>query len=149
MQFSIFILTAAPKFVIRPTQQSVDVQSDASFECQAKGYPRPTIFWSIEGNRSIIFPGMSMGNLNATASIEGLSVLTISQVQRSDSGLVVICSALNAVGSISARAKLSISSQDDRPPPIIIRGPVNQTLPVKSVAVFSKHLNSTIISLVC
>lgn len=80
-----------------------------------------------------------MGNLNATSSIEGLSVLTISQVQRSDSGLVVICNALNAVGSISARAKLSISSQDDRPPPIIIRGPVNQTLPVKSVAVLSKR----------
>lgn len=80
-----------------------------------------------------------MGNLNATSSIEGLSVLTISQVKRSDSGLVVICSALNAVGSISARAKLSISSQDDRPPPIIIRGPVNQTLPVKSVAVLSRR----------
>lgn len=130
----LFVNVAAPKFVIRPTPQTVDAQGDASFECQAKGYPRPTIFWSIEGNRSIIFPGMSMGNLNASSSIEGLSVLSISQVQRTDSGLVVICSALNAVGSISARAKLSISSQDDRPPPIIIRGPVNQTLPVKSVA---------------
>lgn len=75
-----------------------------------------------------------MGNLNASSSIEGLSVLTISQVKRSDNGLVVICNALNTVGLINARAKLSISSQDDRPPPIIIRGPVNQTLPVKSVA---------------
>lgn len=61
-------------------------------------------------------------------------MLTISRVQRTDNGLVVVCSALNAVGSINARAKLSISTQDDRPPPIIIRGPVNQTLPVKSVA---------------
>lgn len=98
------------------------------------GYPKPTLFWSIEGNRSIIFPGNKINNLNATSTIEGLSVLTISQVKRSDSGLIVICSAVNAVGSISARAKLSISLQDDRPPPIIIRGPVNQTLPVKSVA---------------
>lgn len=114
--------------------QTVDAQADASFECQAKGYPRPTIFWSIEGNRSIIFPGMAIGQFNASSSIEGLSVLTINQVQRSDNGLVVICNALNAVGSISARAKLAISSLDDRPPPIIIRGPVNQTLPVKSVA---------------
>lgn len=130
----LFMNIAAPKFVIRPTPQAVDAQGDVSFECQAKGYPRPTIFWSIEGNRSIIFPGMSMDNVNASSSIEGLSVLTISQVKRLDSGLVVICSAVNSVGSISARAKLSISSQDDRPPPIIIRGPVNQTLPVKSVA---------------
>lgn len=126
--------SATPKFVIRPTAQTIDAQGDVSFECQAKGYPHPTIFWSIEGNRSIIFPGMTIDNFNASSSIEGLSVLTINQVKRSDSGLVVICNALNAVGSISARAKLSISSQDDRPPPIIIRGPVNQTLPVKSVA---------------
>lgn len=126
---------AAPKFVIRPTAQTVDAQADASFECHASGSPRPTIFWSLdEGNRSIIFPGMAIGQFNASSSIEGLSVLTINQVQRSDNGLVVICNALNAVGSISARAKLAISSLDDRPPPIIIRGPVNQTLPVKSVA---------------
>lgn len=62
---------------------------------------------------------MAIGNLNATSSIEGLSVLTISQVKRDDNGLIVICSALNGVGSISARAKLSISTQDDRPPPIV------------------------------
>lgn len=123
-----------PKFVIRPTAQTVDVQADASFECQATGFPRPTLFWSVEGNRSIIFPGSIFGNFNATASVEGLSVLTLSQVKRSDNGLVIICSALNAVGSVSARAKLSISTQDDRPPPIIIRGPVNQTLPIKSMA---------------
>lgn len=29
-----FYPIAAPKFVIRPTAQSVDIQSDASFECQ-------------------------------------------------------------------------------------------------------------------
>lgn len=77
---------------------------------------------------------MSVGNFNATSSIEGLSVLTISHANDNDNGLIVICSALNAVGSINARVKLSISTQDERPPPIIIRGPVNQTLPVKSVA---------------
>lgn len=129
-----FTFVAIPKFVIKPSAQSVDVQSDAAFECQATGFPRPTLFWSFEGNRSIIFPGMTLGNFNATLSAEGLSLLTISEVTRNDNGLVIICSAVNAVGSISARAKLSISTQDDRPPPIIIRGPVNQTLPVKSMA---------------
>lgn len=114
--------------------QTVEVQSDATFECEAIGNPRPTLFWSIEGNRSIIFPGNNYDNLNTSASVEGLSVLTISQVKRSDNGLIVVCSAVNTIGSINARAKLSISLQDDRPPPIIIRGPVNQTLPVKSVA---------------
>lgn len=112
----------------------MEAQSDASFECRATGYPQPTVFWSIEGNRSLIFPGTSMDNLNATSTPEGLTVLTISPSKRMENGLVVICSALNAIGSISARAKLTISTQDDRPPPIILRGPVNQTLPLKSVA---------------
>lgn len=113
----------------------MEAQSDASFECRATGYPQPTVFWSIEGNRSLIFPGTSMDNLNATSTPEGLTVLTISpSSKRMENGLVVICSALNAIGSISARAKLTISTQEDRPPPIILRGPVNQTLPLKSVA---------------
>lgn len=119
---------------MRPSAQSVEAQSDASFECRATGYPQPTVFWSIEGNRSLIFPGKTLDNLNATTTPEGLTVLTISPVKRLEDGLVVICSALNAIGSISARAKLTISSQEDRPPPIILRGPVNQTLPLKSVA---------------
>lgn len=114
------MFTAMPKFVIRPTAQSVDFNGDASFECQASGFPRPTLFWSVEGNRSIILPGTTSGNFNATSSGEGLSVLTLTQVQRSDNGLVIICSAVNAVGAITARAKLSISSQDDRPPPVSI-----------------------------
>lgn len=127
---------AMPKFIIRPTAQSVDIQSDASFECHAIGSPRPTLFWSFEGNRSVVFPGTAVNEFNATSSVEGLSVLTVSNVVREHNGLIVTCVALNAVGSISARAKLSISSQDDRPPPIIIRGPVNQTLPIKSIARF-------------
>lgn len=32
-----FITLAAPKFIIRPTAQTVDAQGDASFECEAKG----------------------------------------------------------------------------------------------------------------
>lgn len=109
-----------PKFVIRPTAQLVDFNGDASFECQATGFPRPTLFWSVEGNRTIILPGTTSGNFNATSSVEGLSVLTLTQVQRSDNGLVIICSAVNIVGAITARAKLSISSQDDRPPPVSV-----------------------------
>lgn len=130
----LFFIIALPKFVIRPSAQSVEAQVEASFECRATGYPQPTVFWSIEGNRSLIFPGATLDNLNATATPEGLTVLTISPAKKMENGLVVICSALNAIGSISARAKLTISSQDDRPPPIILRGPVNQTLPLKSVA---------------
>lgn len=95
------------------------------------------MFWSIEGNRSLIFPGMKLDNIETTMSPEGLTVLTVTQTKKSDSGLVVICSALNVAGSVSVRSKLTVTSQEDRPPPIITQGPVNQTLPVKSVALLN------------
>lgn len=97
------------------------------------------MFWSIEGNRTLIFPGNRLGQFDASVTTDGLSVLTILGTKKSDNGLVVICSALNLVGSVSVRSKLTITSQEDRPPPIIAIGPVNQTLPVKSVAVLNCH----------
>lgn len=93
------------------------------------------MFWSIEGNRSLIFPGSRLDRFETTFTAEGVSVLTLPQTKRTDNGIIVICSALNSVGSITARAKLIVNSVEDNPPPIIIQGPVNQTLPVKSVAV--------------
>lgn len=95
------------------------------------------MFWSIEGNRSIILPGKRSGAFDASMTPEGLSVLTLAGTKKSDNGLVIICNALNVVGSISVRTKLTITSQEDRPPPIIAIGPVNQTIPVKSVAVLN------------
>lgn len=101
------------------------------------------MFWSIEGNRSLIFPGSKLNNFEAKSTPEGLTVLTVSQAKRSDNGLVIICSAINLVGSVSVRSKLTITSQEDRPPPIIIQGPVNQTLPVKSVALLNCRASGT------
>lgn len=101
------------------------------------GNPKPTMFWSIEGNRSLIFPDTKVNHFESTSTSEGLTVLTISQTKKSDNGLVVICSALNVVGSVSVRSKLTVTSQEDRPPPIITHGPVNQTLPIKSVALLN------------
>lgn len=120
--------------MIRPLPLTVESTSDASFECKSSGKPRPILFWSIEGNRSIIFPGNKFDRFETTLTTEGLSVLTIPKTSRNDNGLIVVCSAINNVGSISVRARVTISSQEDRPPPIIINGPVNQTLPIKSVA---------------
>lgn len=127
---------APPSFVIRPTAQSVEASSDASFECKSIG-TNVTMFWSIEGNRSLIFPGSKLNHFEAKSTPEGLTVLTVSEAKRSDNGLVIICSAINLVGAISVRSKLTVTSQEDRPPPIIIQGPVNQTLPVKSVALLN------------
>lgn len=104
------------------------------FECQATGYPEPTLFWTIEGNRSLILPGTRTKNIEASLTADGGSILSIDEIDRADNGKVVVCSAVNSVGSVSTRVVLSVNLQDDSPPPLIIQGPMNQTLPIKSVA---------------
>lgn len=109
--------------------------ADTSFECRASGNPRPTIFWTIKNNRTIIFPGAPpLDRFQSINTEEGHSILTLTKFQRSDKDLVIVCNAMNEVATITTRAQLTLDSQEDRPPPIIIMGPVNQTLPVKSLA---------------
>lgn len=133
---SILLLPLAPpKFIQRPTSRSVELGADTSLECRATGNPRPTIFWTIKNNRSIIFPGAPpLDRFQSINTEVGHSILTLIKFQRTDKDLVIVCNAINEVGTITARAQLTLDSQEDRPPPIIIAGPVNQTLPVKSMA---------------
>lgn len=133
-------ISAPPKFAIHPHPiQTIETPQSVTFECKAIGNPQPTIFWSIQGNRSLIFPGEKFNRFESTLAEEGLTVLTLPQTKREDNNIIVICNAINLVGSISSHSKLSIISPEDRPPPIIVYGPVNQTLPVKSVAILNCH----------
>ncbi|XP_034667517.1 roundabout homolog 2 isoform X2 [Drosophila subobscura] len=131
----ILTVHAPPKFVIRPKNQLVEIGDEVLFECQATGHPRPTLYWSVEGNSSLLLPGYKDGRLEVTLTPEGRSVLAITRFAREDSGKVVVCNALNAVGSVSSRTVVSVDTQFELPPPIIEQGPVNQTLPVKSIVV--------------
>lgn len=115
-------------FVIRPKTQFGELGGEAIFECQATGHPRPTLFWSIEGERSLILPGSKVKNIEASNSTDGSSVLSIYQLTRSDHGKVVVCSAVNSIGSVSTRVILSVNQDTNLPPPLIIHGPLNQTL---------------------
>lgn len=126
--------TAPPTFVIRPKSQIGELGSEVIFECQATGYPEPTLFWTIEGNRSLILPGTKTRNVEASSTADGGSILSIDEIDRVDNGKVIVCSSVNSVGSVSTRVVLSVNLQDDSPPPLIIQGPMNQTLPIKSVA---------------
>ncbi|XP_002051718.3 roundabout homolog 2 [Drosophila virilis] len=131
----ILTVHAPPKFITRPKNQLVEIGDEVLFECQASGHPRPTLYWSVEGNSSLLLPGYRDGRLEVTLTPEGRSVLSIARFAREDSGKVVVCNALNAVGSVSSRTVVNVDTQFELPPPIIEQGPVNQTLPVKSIVV--------------
>lgn len=128
------IFIAPPVFTIRPKTQIVELGKEAIFECQTNGFPKPTLFWSIEGNRTLMFPGYKHDRIEVTQTPEGRFLLSIQNVQRTDAGKIIVCSAVNSVGSTSTRVVVTINTQEERPPPIIVQGPANQTLPIKSVA---------------
>lgn len=50
---------------------------DAVFICGVEGKPSPSVFWSIEGNHSLLFPGESSGRLIASSTPEGHTTLTV------------------------------------------------------------------------
>uniref|UniRef100_A0A673Z850 Roundabout guidance receptor 2 n=1 Tax=Salmo trutta TaxID=8032 RepID=A0A673Z850_SALTR len=123
----------APQFVVRPRDQIVAQGHTATFPCETKGNPQPTVFWQREGSQDLLFPSQPVqGDSRVSVSVSG--ELTISSVQRSDAGYYT-CQALTVAGSILAKAQLEVAdASKDRPPPIIRQGPSNQTQAVGGVA---------------
>ncbi|XP_052128533.1 roundabout homolog 2-like isoform X2 [Frankliniella occidentalis] len=119
-----------PYFTVRPSDVRVPLGSSVSFPCAAEGSPPPSVFWSREGSRLLMFPGSIHGDISVSA--EG--TLSMKSVSREDSGYFV-CSALSVAGSATERALLEVLPLQQAPPPIIQLGPGNQTLPAQAVAV--------------
>ncbi|MEQ2188722.1 Roundabout 2, partial [Goodea atripinnis] len=97
----------APQFVVRPRDQIVAQGRTATFPCETRGKPQPTVFWQREGSKDLLFPNQpAQGDERVTVSVNG--ELTISSVQRSDAGYY-ICQALTVAGSIMAKAQLEVA----------------------------------------
>lgn len=128
-------VNAPPAFTVKPLAQTVEAGREIAFHCNVDGNPKPFVFWSFEGDRTLVFPGTSSGGFAAFAGEGGRSTLVLKSAQVQDSGTVIVCSAVNVAGSASTRTRLTVTAKEDRPPPVIVRGPVNQTLPIHSLAV--------------
>ncbi|XP_072182692.1 roundabout homolog 2 isoform X4 [Excalfactoria chinensis] len=124
---------APPQFVVRPRDQIVSQGRTVTFPCETKGNPQPAVFWQKEGSQNLLFPNQPL-QPNSRYSVSPTGDLTITNIQRSDAGYY-ICQALTVAGSILAKAQLEVTDVlTDRPPPIILQGPVNQTLAVDGTA---------------
>ncbi|KAG8450332.1 hypothetical protein GDO86_002835, partial [Hymenochirus boettgeri] len=124
---------APPQFVVRPRDQIVAQGRTVTFGCDAKGNPQPAVFWQKEGSQNLLFPNQPP-QPNSRYSVSPTGDLTITSIQRSDAGYY-ICQALTVAGSILAKAQLEVTDVlTDRPPPIILQGPANQTLAVDGTA---------------
>ncbi|XP_042312914.1 roundabout homolog 2 isoform X11 [Sceloporus undulatus] len=124
---------APPQFVVRPRDQIVAQGRTVTFPCETKGNPQPAVFWQKEGSQNLLFPNQPL-QPNTRYSVSPTGDLTITNIQRSDAGYY-ICQALTVAGSILAKAQLEVTDVlTDRPPPIILQGPVNQTLAIDGTA---------------
>ncbi|XP_044107066.1 roundabout homolog 2 isoform X12 [Neovison vison] len=124
---------APPQFVVRPRDQIVAQGRTVTFPCETKGNPQPAVFWQKEGSQNLLFPNQPQ-QPNSRSSVSPTGDLTITNIQRSDAGYY-ICQALTVAGSILAKAQLEVTDVlTDRPPPIILQGPANQTLAVDGTA---------------
>ncbi|XP_054556681.1 roundabout homolog 2 isoform X4 [Talpa occidentalis] len=124
---------APPQFVVRPRDQIVAQGRTVTFPCETKGNPQPAVFWQKEGSQNLLFPNQPQ-QPNSRCSVSPTGDLTITNIQRSDGGYY-ICQALTVAGSILAKAQLEVTDVlTDRPPPIILQGPANQTLAVDGTA---------------
>ncbi|XP_053163007.1 roundabout homolog 2 isoform X9 [Hemicordylus capensis] len=124
---------APPQFVVRPRDQIVAQGRTVTFPCETKGNPQPAVFWQKEGSQNLLFPNQPL-QPSTRYSVSPTGDLTITNIQRADAGYY-ICQALTVAGSILAKAQLEVTDVlTDRPPPIILQGPVNQTLAVDGTA---------------
>ncbi|XP_053307991.1 roundabout homolog 3 [Spea bombifrons] len=129
-----------PQLVTRPRDQIVARGRTVTFQCETKGNPPPAVFWQKEGSQILLFPSQppqTVGRFSVSPSGE----LTVIDVQTGDSGYYM-CQAISVAGSILAKALLEVEdATSDRIPPIIRRGPANQTVAVDSVAQMQCHVS--------
>ncbi|XP_063799817.1 roundabout homolog 3 isoform X4 [Pseudophryne corroboree] len=129
-----------PQLVTRPRDQIVVQGRTVTFQCETKGNPPPAVFWQKEGSQILLFPSQppqTVGRFSVSPSGE----LTIIDVQTGDSGYYM-CQAISVAGSILAKALLEVEdATSDRVPPIIRRGPSNQTLAADSVVQMQCHVS--------
>ncbi|XP_039769411.1 LOW QUALITY PROTEIN: roundabout homolog 3 [Ornithorhynchus anatinus] len=116
-----------PQLVTKPQDQTVTPGRTVTFQCETKGNPPPAVFWQKEGSQILLFPSQPPAPLGRF-SVSSSGQLSIAAVQSGDAGYYV-CQGVSVAGSILARALLEVEdASSEKIPPIIRRGPTNQTL---------------------
>uniref|UniRef100_A0A915ILR4 Ig-like domain-containing protein n=1 Tax=Romanomermis culicivorax TaxID=13658 RepID=A0A915ILR4_ROMCU len=114
----------APEITVKPFDHYSFEGSRIALNCEAKGYPVPSILW-FKDNRPLRETRRQVLENNSTK-------LTIYPLLREDRG-VYACQAINVAGSVRAAASIQIKASA---PPKITTAPEHQTIPVGGAASF-------------
>jgi hypothetical protein len=130
-----------PSFIRSMTNITVGIESKSiTIECNARGRPQPVIYWA----KSTHVPMSNSGVSSALAGKSSTNVqedflilengnLFIEQLSKKYEG-TYLCQATNEYGSIEAKTYLQVRPIQSRPPPLILYGPQNQTIPINTHA---------------
>jgi hypothetical protein len=115
-----------------------------TIECNARGKPQPVIYWAKSGNAT---PNKHQASSNSLSSNDDMgSIATQDDFLILENGNLFIerlskkyegtylCQASNEYGSVETKTNLQIKSIQSKPPPIIVYGPQNQTIPINTQA---------------
>ncbi|XP_068173248.1 roundabout homolog 2 isoform X2 [Antennarius striatus] len=116
-----------PQIAMKPRDQVATQGRSVTFQCSTTGNPPPAIFWQKEGSQMLLFPSQPPSQ-SGRYSVSMSGELTITDVHPEDSGFY-ICQAISVAGSVLTKALLEVEGgSSGRVPPIIRRGPTNQTV---------------------
>ncbi|XP_065557817.1 roundabout homolog 2-like [Artemia franciscana] len=122
------IITSSEPFV------RVEIGDIATLPCFVEGVPVPIVEWTKEGyfEWGIMLPDSGRDGDRIKITPEG--TLVIRDIHPEDAGTYICLSVNPGGGELSRTRILLISEKPTLVPPIIARGPSNQTLPLKSEA---------------
>ena len=125
---SYLIVYEKPSFIKTMPNFTVGIESKSiTIECNARGKPTPLIYWS----KSTLMPNSAT---QVDFKILENGNLFIERLSKKYEG-TYLCQATNEHGSIETKTRLQVKSIKSKPPPIIIYGPQNQTIPVNTQAI--------------
>lgn len=81
--------------------------SALKLRCPATGLPVPKVSWKVDGNVLVGEPGVVIDNVN--------HVLMVNKLNRGHSNRVIMCTAANTLGAVSASSRLTVTGKQIEP----------------------------------
>lgn len=131
-----------PVFTKTMRNLTVGIESKSlTIECNARGKPAPIIYWAKSGQ----LPSNAQTAGQDDFIILENGNLFIERLSKKYEG-TYLCQASNEYGSVETKTNLLVKSVASKPPPVIVYGPQNQTIPINTQAVL-ECLTTTVSSI--
>lgn len=137
------IVYEKPSFIKTMSNLTIGIDSKSlTIECNARGKPQPVIYWAKSGHNPQkpinSNDPQSDDDMGSIATQDDFLILEngnlfIERLSKKYEG-TYLCQASNEYGSIETKTYLQTKSIQSKPPPIIVYGPQNQTIPINTQA---------------